>query len=202
MKGRILGLVAAAMAMALTGCALTVDRIDLAYVPQQGVSQLAGANGVTVDVKVTDMRPDKSKVSSKKNGYGMEMAPIVANEEVSITVRRAIEQELKSRGFQLGTESSLVLIAADMTRFYNDHKTGFFAGDAVADLNLAVNVVSKKNELLFSKQIVAQGTEANIQLASGENARLALNRALENGMKILFEDRAFLAALTSLSTVK
>lgn len=202
MNRRILGLIAATMAMGLTGCALTVDRIDLAYVPQQGVSQLAGASGVTVDVKVTDMRPDKSKVSSKKNGYGMEMAPIVANEDVSITVRRAIEQELKSRGFQLGTESALVLIAADMTRFYNDHKTGFFSGDAVADLNLAVNVVSKKNELLFSKQIVAQGTEPNIQLASGENAQLALNRALENGMKVLFEDRAFLAALTSLSATR
>jgi uncharacterized lipoprotein len=37
-------------------------------------------------------------------------------------------------------------------------------------------------------------------LATGENARLALERALENGMKILFEDQAFIKVL--LSTAK
>jgi len=37
---------------------------------------------------------------------------------------------------------------------------------------------------------------------TGENARLALNRALENGMKLLFEDRAFLDALLMASSAK
>ena len=178
----------------LSGCALTVDRIDIQYNQQQGVSQIPGAGNVTVSVQANDLRPDKSKVSTKKNGYGMEMAPILASEDIAITIRRAIEKEIQARGFQLASDP-LVQIVADVTRFYNDHKVGFFAGDSVADLNMAVSVKSKKGEQLYSRQIVAQGVEANIQLMSGDNARLALTRALESGMKLLFEDQSFLSAL-------
>ncbi|MBI3794651.1 MAG: SHOCT domain-containing protein [Nitrospinae bacterium] len=35
---------------------------------------------------------------------------------------------------------------------------------------------------------------------SGENARLALNRAIENCLKILFENQAFLSALNALDS--
>lgn len=186
----------------LTGCALTTDRIDLSYNPQQAASPLPGANNVSVNVQVTDQRQDKSKVGSKKNGYGMEMAPIVATADVAMTVRRAIEKELQARGFQLGSDDSLVQIAADLTRFYNDHKNGFFTGDAVADLNMSVMVKSSKGEYLYLRQIISQGIESNTLLATGENARLALNRALENGLKILFDDQAFLSALVASSKSK
>ena len=193
-KNRLLA-VACLAAVNLSGCALTTDHITLEYKKQDAVAELAGAKGVKVSVEVNDIRQEKSKVSSKKNGYGMEMAPITAAEDVAVTVRKAIEKELQARGFQLGSEAALVKIAADLTRFYNDHKMGFFAGDAVADLNMSVIVKSNSGALLYSKQIVAQGMEKNTQLASGKNARIALERALENGMKTLFEDQAFVSAL-------
>jgi uncharacterized lipoprotein len=195
-------LIACIVVAGLSGCALTTDQIQLQYNQQQGVSQTPGANSVTVSVQVSDQRQDKSKVSSKKNGFGMEMAPIIATEDVAITVRKAIEQELRTRGFQLGSDAALVQISADLTRFYNDHKTGFFAGDAVADLNMSIAVKSKKGDLLYTRQVIAQGIEPNTQLMSGENARLALNRALENGMKYLFNDQAFLSALVASSPPK
>lgn len=202
MNIRILAIASCVAVTNLSGCALTTDRIELQYNQQQGVAQIPGANNVSINVQVIDQRPDKSKVSSKKNGFGMEMAPILAIEDVTVTVRRAIEQELRARGFQIDSDAALVQIAADLTRFYNDHKTGFFAGDAVADLNMSVTVKSKKGDLLYARQVIAQGIEPNTQLMSGENARLALNRALENGMKSLFEDQAFLAALLASSTPK
>jgi uncharacterized lipoprotein len=62
---------------------------------------------------------------------------------------------------------------------------------------MSVVVKSKSGGPLYSKQIVAQGKEPNIQLMSGNNARLALDRALENGMSMLFGDQAFLSALIS-----
>ncbi len=182
-----------------TGCALTTDRIELQYKQQQGVTQIPGANNISVAVKISDHRQDKSKVSSKKNGYGMEMAPILAVEDITVTIQRAIEQELLARGFQLDAGAARVQIAADLTRFYNDHKMGFFAGDAIADLNMSVIVKSKNGDQLYSRKIVVQGIEPNTQLAGGENARLALNKALENGMKVLFEDQVFLTALMSAS---
>lgn len=200
MKTKVLSVAPFILIIALSGCALTTEHIQLSYNQQQGISVVPGANTVTVNVQVNDQRQDKSKVSSKKNGFGMEMAPILASEDVAITIRRAIEQELLSRGFQLSTDAALVQIAAELTRFYNDHKTGFFAGDAIADLNMSVVIKSKKGELLFSRQLIAQGIEPNTQLMSGENARIALNRALENGMKSLFEDQTFISALVGSSS--
>lgn len=202
MNNRILVIASCVVVASLSGCALTTDRIELQYSQQQGVSQISGANNVSINVQVADQRQDKSKVSSKKNGFGMEMAPILASEDVAVTVRRAIEQELRARGFQLGSDAALIQIVGDLTRFYNDHKTGFFAGDAVADLNMSVAVKSKKGDLLYTRQVIAQGIEPNTQLMTGENARLALNRALQNGMKSLFEDQAFLSALVGSSATK
>ncbi len=199
MNTRIFAIASCLAVVTLSGCALTTEQIELQYNQQQGVSQIPGANNVSVSVQVADQRQDKSKVSSKKNGFGMEMAPILVTEDVAVTVRRAIEQELRARGFQLGSDAALVQIAAGIARFYNDHKTGFFAGDAVADLNMYVTVKSKKGDLLYTRQVVAQGIEPNTQLMTGNNARLALNRALENGMKSLFEDQAFLSALVASS---
>ena len=201
MNKRIFAVVCCVAISSFSGCALTTDRIELKYNQQQGVSQIHGASNISVNVQVADQRQDKGKVSNKKNGFGMEMAPIFATEDVVVTVRRAIEQELQARGFQLSSDAALVRIAADLTRFYNDHKMGFFAGDAVADLNMSITVKSQKGEQLYSRQIVAQGIEPNTQLSSGENARLALNRALENGMKYLFEDQAFLSALVASSAL-
>lgn len=199
MQAKALALACCVAAASLSGCALTTEQIELHYTQQTGVAKVAGAEKVSVNVQVTDQRLDKSRVSSKKNGFGAEMAPITAAEDVAVTVRKAIETELLARGFQLGSDAALVKVAADITRFYNDHKMGFFAGDAVADLNLSVTVKSKAGQLLFSKQIIAQGKEANTQLATGNNARLALDRALENGMKMLFEDPSFLSALLAAS---
>jgi uncharacterized lipoprotein len=184
-----------------SGCALTTDRITLQYNQQQGISQIPGASNISVSVKVNDSRPDKSKVSSKKNGYGMEMAPIVAEEDVSITIRNAIEQEIRIRGFRLGSDDALVNVIADLTRFYSDFKIGFFSGDAVADLNMSVIVKSKNGDLLYSRNVVSNGIEQNTQLASGHNARLALNRALENSIKSLFSDQEFLSALLDKSGI-
>lgn len=199
MKANSVAFACCVVLVSLSGCALTTEQIEINYAQQAGVSVIKGAENVSVNVQVVDQRLDKSKVSSKKNGYGMEMAPITAAEDVAVTVRKAFEKELQARGFQLGSDAALVRISADLTRFYNDHKMGFFAGDAVADLNMSVNVQSNGGTLLFAKQIVAQGMEKNTQLASGNNARIALERALANGMKTLFDDQDFLSALLAAS---
>ena len=184
---------AIAAAAMVSGCALTTDRIDIAY-QETGAVPVSGARSVTVAVDVLDQRPDKAKVGSKKNGYGMEMAPIVASEDVGITIQRAFARELKARGFEVEGRPT-IQVAAEITLFVNDFKIGFFAGDAVADLIISVSVKSSTGAQLFSRQLVSQGVEQNIQLASGENAKLALERALSNAMKTLFDDQGFIAAL-------
>ena len=201
MNRRTLVLLYCAAMTCLAGCAFTTEQIELHYNQPSEVSKIAGASHVSVNVQVTDQRQDKSRVSSKKNGYGMELAAITAAEDVAITIRKAIEQELQARGFQLASDTAHVKIAAELTRFYNDHKVGFFLGDAVADLVMAVTVKGQNGTQRYLRQIVAQGIEPNMQtqLLSGNNARIALGRALGNGMKMLFEDKEFLSALVASS---
>lgn len=179
----------------LTGCAFTSESIDIKYTQQQGVAVIPGADGSLVSVQVTDSRLDKSKVSSKKNGHGLETADITSNEDVTVTIGRAIEQEIRARGFKAGAGPADIKLTAEINRFYNDHKMGWFSGDAVADLSLSVRVSDAANKLLYSRTVMSQGKEANTQLATGNNAAIALDKALEAGMKDLFNDQAFLSAL-------
>ena len=60
---------------------------------------------------------------------------------------------------------------------------------------MLVVVKSKKGNRLYLRQIEAQGTEPNIQLMSGENAKIALDRALGNSIKLLFQDEKFISSL-------
>jgi Uncharacterized lipoprotein len=183
----------------MTGCAFTTDRVDLQYIPQTNITKIQGAENVAVNVSIDDQRADKSKVSSKKNGFGIETAPITANQDVSVTIKKAIETELQNRGFLISYNAAIVDINAQLNRFYNDHKTGFFAGDAVADLDMNISVKNKNGDVKYTNHLVAQGVEANTQLMTGENARKALDKALANGMTKLFEDKNFVKALLATS---
>jgi len=177
----------AAASFSIFGCALTKDKVDIGYVPTPNAPRIAGAGAVSVTA--SDQRPDKSRIGVKKNGYGMEMAPIESKRAVSDYVREAIETELKNRGFRIGQGQHRVNVV--ILRFANDFKMGFFAGDAAAEVQMEVSIPGTG----FSKRIDTQGKEPDIQLASGRNAQLALEDALSKGLHQLFADKAFLDAL-------
>jgi uncharacterized lipoprotein YajG len=177
----------------LSGCALTQDHIGLTYVRQQNVEKIQGAEAVKAKVLVTDGRAIKDKVSAKKNGYGMEMASIIATNDVSYLFKTAIEDELSSRGFTLA-EGNLV-VGVEVGKFYNDFKIGFWAGDAVAELAMNIQVTTKEGTIVFVKSIAAEGKNANIQLCTGSNAKTALDLALKEGVAKLFADKTFMDAL-------
>jgi uncharacterized lipoprotein YajG len=179
----------------LAGCAFTTDHIDLTYNQQPGVQKIPNAGAVVVSVQVSDQRLERSnRVGSKTNVYGRETAPIIANEDVTLTIRRALESELQLRGFTIGTEAS-VFLQADLRKFWNKHKWGSRHIDAVADLDMRISVTSKSGIVLYYRSLHVQGSETNNQVANGNNARLALQNALETGMTSLFEDKTFIAAL-------
>ena len=176
-----------------TGCAITKDYVSLAYVPQASVAKLDGAGAVSVNVAVTDSRTIKDKVSAKKNGYGMEMAAIIAKEDVTETLKKAVEAELANRGFQVSGGG--VAVIAELSKFYSDFKTGFFSGSAVAELTMNVQVKKSDGSIAFSKLVTGEGGKENLQLASGSNAKIALDSALKDAVAKLFVDTAFVEAL-------
>lgn len=192
---RLLRLASGLLAVVLfSGCALTKSYIPLAYTAQTGVSKVAGADNVAVNVTISDQRADKSSVGAKKNGYGMEMAPIIATNDVATLLKSAIETELASRGFNPGA-SKTVSVTAEINTFWNDFKNGFWSGDAVAQVILNITVKNEARTIVYAKLVSGQGINPSIQLASGENAKVALEAALKDALDKLFGDYAFIDAL-------
>ena len=190
-------LIASFLLANLSGCAYIPSNVDLKYQPQQGVLHVPEANKVTVKVEVNDSRQDKNRVGNKTNAFGWKFAHIGTTEDVAVTIRSAIEQELQDRGFHLGTDAT-VNITADLTKFYSDLKVGLVVGGYETDLNMNVTIKSKKGALLYSKQLVANGSESDVELVlvgSDANLKSSLGKAMSNAMKTLFNDKAFIAAL-------
>lgn len=182
-----------AMAFIASGCALTKDYVVLSYDPQTNVEKIKGADAVKVRVEFSDLRTVKDKVSCKKNGYGMEMAPIIARNDAAETVKNAIETELKNRGFIL-TEGS-VSVLAELNKYYNDFKIGFWSARGVAELVMNVQVKNPNYSIIFSRIIAGESTISNLQLASGKNAKIALDGALKDAISKLFDDPSFIDSI-------
>ena len=181
-----------------SGCALTKEHIALDYAPQQNIDPIRGSEKINLGVSVKDSRKLKDKVSYKKNAYGMELAEIVPDKDVVELVRDSIKTELRNRGFNTNGNDALVNI--DLIKFFNDFKSGFFAGDASGELIMVVQVKRNNGNIIYDKVISGEYLEQDIQLATGKNAKLALEGALKDAISKLVNDTEFIKALMESKT--
>lgn len=188
---------AAILASTCSACALSTDKIDVPYQSANATpAKLPGAEAATLAVATTDARTTyRDRVSSKKNGYGMEMAAIVNSNDLSETMTSAFSQELTARGFKTGEGGGKINV--ELEHFYNDFKMGMFSAQAVATVSYNVKVSNAASALIFSKVYEGNGTEPNIMLANGDNARAALIKAFTAGLNATFNDPDFLKAALS-----
>lgn len=185
---------AIAMAVSLSACALTVDEVDLAYKPQTQPVAIGGADSVKVKVTAQDARAsNRDRISVKKNGYGMEMAAIVAKQDVPKLVADAIEQDLKARGFRI--ENGQVFVLVDVNKFYNDFKTGFFSGQAAGEVMLNVQVMNAAGKLFYSRSYPGEHVVTDVMLMGGDNAKTAVEGALGNALAKMMGDQYFIQAV-------
>jgi uncharacterized lipoprotein len=147
-----------------SGCALTTEHIHLAYQPQTGVSPLKGADATTVQVNVKDERTS-TDIAHKVNGYNVEMAPIIADNDIPELIKNSIDAELTDRGFKLG--DSKVLVVAELQNFRNHFQVGFFSGTATADLAMNVKVAGPDRQIIYDEHFIAQGVNPGIQCPPG-----------------------------------
>ena len=176
----------------VSGCALTKDYVVLSYDPQVNVEKIKGAESIKLKVEISDVRIIKDKVSNKINSYGMEMAPIIASNDPIGLIKKAMETELKNRGFNL-TEGS-VLVFGELNRYYNSFGTGFWSGKAVGEVVMNIQVKTQDNKIIFSKSFAGEFKE-KVQLASGKNAKYTLDNALKDTMSKLFSDASFIDSI-------
>jgi uncharacterized lipoprotein YajG len=187
-------LISIAIGFLTSACAFTTDRIDVPYQSTNNAAPIVGASAATLSVAANDARTTyRDRVSTKKNGYGMEMAAIIATNDIPQTVGKAIEQELRARGYEIGPGHATISVAVH--RFYNDFQVGFFSSDATASVVLDVTVRDPASSIVFAKSYSGIGREANILMVSGSNARAALIKAFQNAVNSVVSDKALQAAI-------
>lgn len=183
------------LSLSLSACALTVDEVDIAYRSQKAAAAIGGADGIQVSVSVSDARKtNQDRIGVKKNGYGMEMADIVARQNIPSVVSQAIESELSTRGFRLGKGQVFVLV--DVNRFISDFKNGFMKAQAVAEVMLTAQVRNADGKLVYTKVYSGEGIEENIMIFSGKNAKAAIEKAFTAAVGEMAADSYFLQSLT------
>ena len=192
-RGVLRAAIAAVAAGLLSACALTEDKVPVDYIPNEGVTRVVGAEAISLTVTSADKRTQfADRISTKKNGYGMEMARIIAVNDVVEVVRSGVERELTAQGFAIGSGGVSVIV--ELQNFYNNFRVGFASGNAVADVALAVKVRSAAGGLVYSQTYDAS-ISTDVFLASGENARAALQKALTTATRKIVDDRALQEAL-------
>ncbi len=177
----------------VSGCALTKEYITVDYTPQKNIEPIRGAENIHLKVNVNDGRSMRDKVCYKKNGYGMELGEIISNNDVVQLVSDSIKTELTNRGFIVNDGD--IIINIELIKFFNDFKMGFFAGDASAEVLMGSQVKLSNGNIIYNKIITGNYVEQNIQLSTGNNAKLALEGALKDAVSKLVNDSEFIIAL-------
>lgn len=123
----------------LQGCAFTTARLDVGVRPDAAFKgALSQVPPVKFDVKpLADARTDTTRIGVKKNGFGQETAPILANRPVTDIVADGIRAGLKQNGHTVSMPSD-VNVSGSVTRFWFDFKPNFwtieFTGNIECDL--------------------------------------------------------------------
>lgn len=180
----------------VSACALSEDIVDLNY-QSTTTPQSLGIDGKQFVLTVDDLRTEYfGRIGAKINGFGTEMADIKSTVPVHEVLFLAIEEELAARNIALSSNSSSV-IAIEITALHNNFQTGAFSGSARGITTFVVNVSNGADTSLYNGVVSEVFVEEGLQIASGENAALAIEGALSKAIQTLFDDPAFLAALTA-----
>ena len=178
-----------------SGCAFTVDNEDIVYRPSSAIP-VSGASNVTVQVDTSDNRSgNKLQIGAKKNGYGMELAPILSTRPIADIVRDALTDELRRRGYKIGAGG--MIVSAEVIRFRSNYEVGFFSADAKSEATMAIQVHTPSGRLLYSKTVTGDGAELNNMVMGGGNTKIALERALPEAIMKVMIDPAFINALAA-----
>lgn len=193
-------IVASAVAWLAAGCAVVEDKVPIDYVSQVSApAALPGAENVLITVSARDRRAQLGdRVSTKKNGYGMEMARIVSTNDVVDLVRTSVEREFKAQGFRVGPGG--VAVSIELQNFYNNFQLGIVTGTALADVSFGLKVRDATGAQLYAHDYSGSARLDNIMLMSGDNAKVALQQALAAAVKQVVDDTALQQVLLSTRT--
>jgi uncharacterized lipoprotein YajG len=175
------------------GCAFTTETIHIEYPAPVSVEKVKGAEGIRVKVDVQDLRPAKTREVAKKiNGFGQETAPILNDEDVQVLVKRALETELKARGYSL--EDGQVPVVLELTTFIHHYNSGFFSGDSKAEVSFVIRIRDARGLEIYNATFMDAFQHAAGYFGGG-NVKQAYEQALPGALRKLMDRPAFHEAL-------
>ena len=172
----------------LSGRNIYSRRIDVAYQRSGGTVPVAGASAAIVSVDAMDGRTvDRDRVGAVRNDFGYELGVITATNDIPQTVGTAVEQELRTRGFQIGAGHATISI--EVVRFYDDFRNEGLSWSADATVKLSVTVRNPAKSIVFTKHYEGVDNE------SSTYAQGALIKAFQIAVNSVVSDKALQAAL-------
>lgn len=187
-------MLAMAGSLFLGGCALTEEAIPVVYTAPASYPAVPGAEAVTVNVSSADVRlTNRDRVSSKKNGFGVEMARITSENDVVAEIGNAVQAELAALGYKVGHGG--IDVSVETQTVYADFKPGLWSADAVAEVAFNLTAREPDGAIIYSRIYKAAGTNRDIMLMTGANARPALEAALRDAVQLVVRDAGLHKAL-------
>ncbi|MBW6399104.1 YajG family lipoprotein [Roseomonas sp. HJA6] len=187
----MLRFVAPLVLLLTSGCAWTVDSVDIRR-PSTPVVAVPGADRIMVTVTTSDARQER-EISHKKNGYGMRGADIIASNDVVAEVREGIVEILREQGFRDGPGGATIRV--ELSRFYSTFDTGFWSATANAQVTASVTVVAADGRNLYARVFNGNYQLPNVQIMNGSNAANALRPALGGLLRQIADDPQLTRAL-------
>lgn len=187
--------VAIVVAVLLSACAFMPGTAAIDYVPDGPVTPVAGAKAVLLTVSASDQRMQHAdRISTKKSFAGIEMARIVADNDVVDLVRRSVERGLRAQGFAIGP--GRLVVSVELQNFYNDFRRRLDSWTEVGEVVFALKVTNAGGTVLYSRSYDGTAIDSFF-VSSASNAQESLQKALTMAIRKMLEDKALQQALLS-----
>lgn len=184
-------------------CTKADRTLTLTYEPQVSVAKI-DKNNTPISVTVYDVRAHMAKVGSiPLDQMGLIKIPITIDQSIDSFLQEAMEVELKQRGFFISQEGKALSIDVvdlfgelDKT-FVNIGTTKIYKHDAVGGIVLALRIFDSKGQILFANKVQKKVRINNVKdiFKSTKITSKALNKAIREVLRDLFEDENFTSAL-------
>jgi uncharacterized lipoprotein YajG len=176
----------------LAGCIYSEDVGTIRYDPSPSASRVEGAGAIKLAI-VDGRTIDRTRISTKVGGPGMNFAAIRSATDVRDVVRDALAAELELRGFRVGSTDRVM--TATIQRFYTDYDRAIVGYTAKGDVELDVTVNQPSGAAPFARSYKGV-SESDIFRPNGSNAAEAVASALRDAIDKMFADPEFRQALT------
>jgi hypothetical protein len=172
----------AILALAASGCAFSNVPITLPQTSLNLSGDPGGDRPIAVVVPFGDRRPHKQRCGMQKNGYNMDTADAVCDEQPARWIAELLARELAEAGFRVvrsSEDAAAVKVEGRLVQLFVEPVIGVWTGSLEADIGVHLRVTSL-NGLDARRRFFAKGIRGG-QLFSVEGAyQMALERATDD----------------------